>query len=782
LPLRNSVLFPMSMSPVDVGRPRSVRLVEKLMHRSDASIGVVAQRRPETVEPTFEDLYEVGTLARVVRVIRLGRSHYSVVLNGFGRFRVGRPLGLEPFMRAQVEPIIETNTQGERVERLSAQLRDTTRQVLDLLPDLPKHASRIIDSPTSPGGLADLIASNLAEEHASVQLRQRILEAFDVEERLQLVVQTVARQLEVLRIRQEISKIVRTEMSRSQREYVLRQQMRDIREELGESADDDELEELREKIALAQLPPEAEQVARKQLGRLAGMQPQSAEYQVARNYVEWFAELPWSRTTPDRIDVKQVRACLDEDHYGLAEVKRRIVEFSAVRQLRSDKKGPIILFVGPPGVGKTSLGRSVARAMGRRYGRISLGGVRDEAEIRGHRRTYVGALPGRIIQALKKVGSRNPVLVLDEVDKMGVDLRGDPAAALLEVLDPEQNNAFVDHYIDVPFDLSSVLFMATANYRDHVPPALRDRMELIELPGYTRTEKLHIAVQFLIPKQLREHALTEAQLGFEREGIETIIDSYTSEAGVRNLERGIAAVCREATVRMAEGQPVRDIRVNREWVEMVMGVHRYQVETAERKIGPGVATGLCVTPTGGELMYVEATRMPGKGEIRITGNLRSVMKESAAAAVSYVRSHATSLRVDPEWLKNTDLHLHVPRGGRAGDAASAGVTMFVAVVSLLLGVAVRSEVAVVGEITLRGSVLPVGGVKAKILAAHRAGITEVVLPARNACDLEEVPEEVREEMQIHLVRRVGEVLPLVLTAERPSRTEPSVAPPHEVRP
>src|SRR5687768_16968018 len=481
LPLRKSVLFPMSVVPINVGRPRSVRLVEELVGRDSALVGVVTQRAAETIEPTFEDLFNVGTLARVVKVIRLGSANYSVVLNGLVRFRLGEARGLEPFMRADIERVPEASGLGEPLRTLGARLRERTRQVLGLMPNLPKETAGILDNVREPGALADLNASNFPEEHASIAVRQQILEAFDVEARVKLVLGMVERQLEVLKVKSQISNIVQEEMSRSQRDYVLRQQMRSIREELGEAAEDDEIEQLRERVARAELSPEAEKAARKQLSRLSGMQPQSAEYQVTRTYVEWLADLPWTRRTPDRIDVKGVRRCLDEDHYGLMLVKKRIVEYSAIRQLRRDKKGPILLFVGPPGVGKTSLGRSIARAMGRRYGRISLGGVRDEAEIRGHRRTYVGALPGRIMQALKKVGCRNPVLVLDEVDKMGVDLRGDPAAALLEVLDPEQNTSFVDHYIDLPFDLSEVTFIATANYRGNIPEALKDRMEMIEV-------------------------------------------------------------------------------------------------------------------------------------------------------------------------------------------------------------------------------------------------------------------------------------------------------------
>jgi ATP-dependent Lon protease len=758
----------MSVVPINVGRPRSVRLVEELLGRDSALVGVVTQKSSDTVEPTFSDLYDIGTLARVVKVIRLGPSNYSVVLNGLARFRISEPRGLEPYMRAVVQRVPEGGDFDEALAVLGKRLRESTRAVLELMPNLPKETSSILDNVREPGALADLIASNFPEDQASIAVRQQILEAFDVRSRVQLVLQMVERQLEVLQVKNKISTIVQEEMSRSQRDYVLRQQMRTIREELGEAAEDDELELLREKVARAELPVDAERAARKQLSRLAGMQPQSAEYQVTRTYVEWLADLPWSRSTPDLIDVREVRRCLEEDHFGLDQVKRRIVEYSAIRQLRKDKKGPILLFVGPPGVGKTSLGRSIARAMGRRYGRISLGGVRDEAEIRGHRRTYVGALPGRIIQALKKVGTKNPVLVLDEVDKMGADVRGDPAAALLEVLDPEQNDTFVDHYIDLPFDLSEVMFLATANYIGQIPEPLRDRMEIIEVPGYTRTEKRSIAEQFLIPKQLREHGLTSEQLSFQREGVETLIDHYTREAGVRSLEREVAAVCRDITVRLAEGQPVWDVKVTKELVEQLLGPHKNRPEIPERTLAPGVAIGLGVNSAGGDILLIEATQMPGRGEIRVTGSMRAVMKETAATAFSFVRSRAERLMLNPEWLKSVDVHLHVPRGGSTRDAASPGVAMFVALVSLLLGVPVRSDVALTGELTLRGAILPVSGIKDKVLAAHRAGIREVVLPARNERELEEVPDEVRREMVFHLVHRVDEVLSLVLQSAPPS--------------
>lgn len=775
----------MSVVPINVGRPRSVRLVEEL-DRDNSVVGVVAQRDPGTVEPTFDELFTVGTLARVVKVIRVNASSYSVVLNGIGRFHITEALGLEPYMRAEVQRMAELGPVSEELVELGDKLRESMRKVLALMPDLPRETASILDNVREPGALADLVASNFPEELAGVHVRQQVLEALDVGDRVRLVSKMVERQLEALRVKDEISNLVAEEMTRSQRAYVLRQQMRTIREELGESVDDDEIEQLRERLALAELPEEVERTARKQLSRLAGMQPQSAEFQVTRNYVEWLVDLPWSHSTPDRLDVSEVARCLDEDHWGLERVKRRIVEYSAVRQLRKDNRGPILLFLGPPGVGKTSLGRSIARAMGRRYGRIALGGVRDEAEIRGHRRTYVGAMPGRILQALKKVGTNNPVLVLDEVDKMGADMRGDPAAALLEVLDPAQNDSFVDHYLGVPFDLSKVTFLATANYRSGIPEALRDRMEVIEVPGYTIAEKRAIAQHFLAPKQLKEHGLTSEQLTFEDEGIDTLIDSYTREAGVRGLERAIASVCRDVAVRLAEGQEVQGLKAGPDLVRELMGPPRYRPDLPERRMAPGVAVGLGTSGAGGELLIVEVTRMPGSGTVRVTGNLGPILSEAAHTAVSFVRSKSDRLHLDPEWIRSVDLHMHIPRARAVQDYAGLGVTMFCAVASLLLDVPCRSDVAVLGEITLRGSVLPVSGIKAILLAAHRSGIREVLLPARNEADLDEVPEEVRREVRVHLIHRIDEVLPLVLAQpdqdqeqSPPSRTTPSFG---EMRP
>src|SRR5277367_687273 len=755
LPLRNSVLFPGAIIPIDVGRRKSVRLVEDAIAKERPVIGILTQKDARTEDPGSGDLYMVGCAARILKVIKLAKDNFSVILQGVSRFEVSTFDGNEPFLSAKIRSVPDATAADVELDALVMNLKDIAKRVVKLMPELPKEAGALVDSVTEAGHLADLITSHLELE---VGEKQDVLETFDLKTRTRKVLQFLSRQLEVLKVRERINTQVQEEMGRNQREYVLRQQLKAIKEELGELDDGGgDLEEFGEKITKAKMPEEAEKVARKQLDRLKGMQPSSAEYTVTRTYLEWLVELPWSISTDDHIELAEVRRCLDDDHYDLDKVKKRIVEYMAVRKLKNDKKGPILCLAGPPGVGKTSLGRSVARAIGRKFIRVSLGGVRDEAEIRGHRRTYVGSLPGRIIQGIKKAGTNNPVFVLDEIDKLGHDFRGDPASALLEVLDPEQNNTFSDHYLEVTFDLSKVLFIATANQLDPIPWALRDRLEIIELPGYTRQEKKMIARKFLVPKQLDDHGLVNDRC------------EITREAGVRNLEREIGSVCRAVAVKVAEGQAKEHEVISSATVEEVLGPKRFVSEVAERVGEPGVATGLAWTAVGGDILFIEATKMPGKGKLTLTGQLGDVMKESVTAALSFVRGRAAALGLDPgNFLENVDLHVHVPAGAVPKDGPSAGVTMYTALVSLLTGVPVRPDVAMTGEITLRGNVLQIGGLKEKLLAAHRAGIKRVIIPDRNVKDLIDVPDEVKKEMEILSVKRMGEVLALALKDPPPS--------------
>lgn len=773
LPLRNSVLFPASVVPVNVGRPRSVRLIEEAFGADKPTIGVVAQRVAETEDPTFEDLYTVGSVARILKVIRLSSGNYSVVLQGVSRMRLVEGSELRPIMRGRVERIVEHPERGVEIDALMVHLRESARNLLTVLPQLPREAAAALDNVQDAGALADLVASNLP---VNTPAKQSILEELDVRERLRRVVELLGRQSEVHRVKEEISTMVQEEMSKSQREYLLRQQMRAIRRELGEADDEeDEIEQLRERLAEADMPREAEKAGKKQLGRMRTMSPSGAEYQVARTYVEWLVDLPWSKSTPDRLDVAEVRRVLDEDHHGLEKVKKRIVEYIAVRKLRIDQRGPLLCLVGPPGVGKTSLAKSIARATGRQLCRVSLGGVSDEAEIRGHRRTYVGSFPGRIVGGLKKAGSRNPVMVLDEVDKLGRDHRGDPGSALLEVLDPEQNNAFVDHYLEVPVNLSQIMFVATANRKDTIPGPLLDRMEVIDIPGYTRDEKKAIAEQFLIPKQLSEHGLTPERLEFTEEAVDVIADAYTREAGVRTLEKRVASICRAVAVRIAKGEDVY-VTCDPDTVRDILGPVKHEKQLAERVSRPGVATGLSWTPAGGDLLLVEATKMPGKGRVHLTGQMGDVMKESAAAAFTFIRARAPRFGLDADFLSKLDVHVHLPQAGIPKDGPSAGIAIMLALISMLKEVHCRHDVAVTGEITLRGNVLPVGGIKAKFLAAHRAGVKHVVMPKRNAPDLDEVPDHVKRDMEIHMVSRVEELLSLAFEKEVVMQEPPAAQP------
>ncbi|MGZ5967799.1 MAG: endopeptidase La [Polyangiales bacterium] len=766
LPLRNAVLYPAQVVPINVGRPRSVRLIEELFGRERPYVAIAAQRKAEVEEPTYKDLYEVGVIAKIVKVIRMSAGSYSVVLQGASRMRILEPLGLEPFMKARIQRLHDRLDRDVELDALGTTLRETTREVLDLSTNLPRETAGILDNVREPGALADLIASNFPNDIASIEDKQQVLQTFDVKSRVKFVLQLVTRQLELLRVKKEISSMVQEEMGKSQREYILRQQLKAIREELGEGGEEDELEELRDRIAKAGLPADVDKIAKKQLARLQTIPQQSAEFGVTRNYLDWLADLPWNLRTEDKLDVQEVRKCLDEDHYGLDKIKKRIVEYIAVRKLAPSKKGPILCLIGPPGVGKTSLGKSIARATGRKLHRISLGGVRDEAEIRGHRRTYVGALPGRVIQALRKVKVKNPILQLDEVDKLGVDTRGDPAAALLELLDPEQNDTFTDHYIDVPFDLSQIMFLATANQRDTIPGPLLDRMEVIEIAGYTRQEKKRIAMDYVIPKQLESHGLSPDRLEFLADGVEKIVDSYTYEAGVRSLEREVGSVCRWAAMKVASGEDLR-VKVDGTLVTEILGPEKHVPDIAERHAQVGLVAGLAWTPNGGDLLFIECSKMPGKGNFSLTGNLRNVMQESAHAAWSFVRAHLADLHVSVEEQQKLDVHLHVPHGGTPKDGPSAGITMFTAMVSRLTNCPVRHDVAMTGEITLRGLVLPIGGLKEKVLAAHRAGIKKVLFPFRNIRNLDDIPKEIRDDIEMVPVKRVSEVLEHVLLPPEP---------------
>jgi ATP-dependent Lon protease len=762
LPIRNALLFPTAVAPFEVGRPKSLKLVQDLEKSAEPYVAIFAQRDPKTDDPTMAELYPYGTAARVLKVIKHSSGSLSVILQGGARIRLDEIVAREPYLTAKVTRLHDVVVQDVETEALTMSLKESAKEIVELTPEMPREAVALIDSIEHAGQLADLVAANL---DMPIEQKSELIQTTDVKDRIRKVLRILMRQSEILRMREKIRSQVTEEMGKTQREYVLRQQLKAIKEELGDDADESgDLEGIEEKVAKLDLTDEARETANKQVKRLKSMQMGSAEYTVARTYLDWILDLPWRKETEDQMDIPGVRKVLDEDHHGLEKVKKRIIEYLAVRKLKPDKKGPILCLVGPPGVGKTSLGRSIARALGRKFVRISLGGVHDEAAIRGHRRTYVGALPGQIIQQLKKAGTRNPVFMMDEVDKIGHDFRGDPAAALLEVLDPEQNDSFSDHYLEIPFDLSKVMFITTANLPDPIPPPLRDRMETLDLPGYTRREKLEIAKRHLLPRQLSEHGLDEKRLLIQPAIIEQIIDTYTREAGVRNLERSIAGCCRGVAVKIAEGTLKDDqlpATVNSESLIEYLGPARFTADTAERTEIAGVATGLVWTSTGGDIIFIEATKMPGKGKLTLTGQLGDVMKESAQAALSYIRANADRYGLEASVFENSDLHIHVPAGAIPKDGPSAGVEIFAALTSMLTGIRIQHDVAMTGEITLRGRILPIGGVKEKILAAHRAGIKRVLLPERNGPDLIEVPKEVRDELELILIKSTEDALPAV---------------------
>jgi len=769
LPLRNTVIYPHQIVPLSVGRPKSLRVIEEVT-RGDKLMLVAAQKDGRVENPGPEEIYGWGTVVQVVTVFKVPGGAENVLVHGVCRAKIERYVHEDPFIKVKIMPVFDPPSEGVEIKALSTNLKNLFNRAAELAPYLTEDHAALVASTQEPGRVADAVIWNL---NLPVEEKQQVLEIVDVKNRLEKATFILNRELQILELGSKIQSEVAGEIDKSQREFYLRQQLRAIQRELGEDEDERtaEIKELRKRIAKAKMPPEARKAAEKELDRLAKMPPAAAEYTVARTYLDWLIDLPWSVSTEDQLDVTRARKILDEDHYDLDKVKKRIVEFLAVRKLKPDQKGPILCFVGPPGVGKTSLGKSIARAMGRKFVRVSLGGMRDEAEIRGHRRTYVGALPGRIIQSLKKVGTNNPVFMLDEIDKMGVDFRGDPSSALLEVLDPEQNHSFSDHYLEVAFDLSNVMFIATANMMDPVAPALKDRMEVLELPGYTDEEKLRIAKQFLIPKQLEAHGLKPEQLEIRDDAVRKIVSSYTREAGVRNLERQIAAVCRGVAQEVVEADDPASVkrRVGPDDLHKYLGPPRFFPEVKERISRPGVATGLAWTPSGGDIIFIESTIMRGKGNLMLTGHLGDVMKESAHAALSYIRANAARFNIDDGIFTERDIHVHVPAGAIPKDGPSAGVTIYVSLLSLLTNKLVRNDVAMTGEITLRGLVLPVGGVKEKVLAARRAGIKKVVLPEKNKADVEDISPEMAADMQFYYVSEIDQVHEIVLTDGREKR-------------
>lgn len=760
LAIRNTVIFPVLAFPINVGRTKSVRAVEEALKSPDKLMAIVAQRDPKTEDPDPHDLHQVGTVVKILKMVKVPGNKLNVIIQGLSRARIEDWKAGDEFLSARVTPEAQEVVSGAEVTEVMGTLRELAQKIIDLSPQIPAEASFLVRSIDEPGVLADIVASNL---NIPPDEKQELLETFGTRARMDKVIALLNKEIQVLELSNKIQTEVKGEMDKAQREYFLREQLKAIQKELGEVDErQEEFEEIKRGIKRARMPKEVEKAAFKELKRMMRMSPGAAEYTVARTYLDWLIELPWSIESEDRLDVNEAGELLDADHFGLDKVKTRILEFLSVLKLKNDLKGPILCLVGPPGVGKTSLAKSVAKALNRKMVRMALGGVRDEAEIRGHRKTYIGSMPGKVIKGLKKAGTRNPVFVLDEIDKLGADYRGDPSSALLEVLDPEQNDTFQDHYLDLTFDLSKVLFIATANVPDTIPGPLRDRMEIIRLSGYTHQEKAQIARRYLWPTAMADHGLTEEHVELTDEALDKVIENYTREAGVRSLKRELAAVCRWVAKEVASENADGRIVIDAAHVEEIRGPIHFWKDIAERTSVPGVATGLAWTAVGGEILFIEATRMKGKGGLTLTGSLGDVMKESVSVARSYLRSMADQIGIDQADFETADLHVHVPSGAIPKDGPSAGVTMITALTSLLTGIPVDPTVAMTGEITLRGAVLPVGGVKEKVLAAHRAGIKTVLLPHKCRKDLVEVPDEIQQELEFKFVSRMEEVLSYTL--------------------
>ena len=764
MPLRNTVLFPQQVIPIYIGRDKSLKLINELSSKTKHVV-VVAQEDGSIEDPEPSDMYSYGTLAVVLKVFDMPDNSKSAIVQGIDRVKILDYKEKDPYYRAVVQRVSnKTDKDSVKLDALSNNLRQVFSELIQIAPNLSEEHTGMLSNIQKPARLADRAVSLLTVPNPE---KQDILEELDVKKRVEKAIKVLTKEIQRIKLGEEIQTEVHDEIAKSQREYYLREQMKAIKRELGEDESQVELNEIEEAIKKAKMPEDAEKVALKELDRLTKIPTQSPEYTVARTYLDWLTDLPWSISSEDSIDVKESKKILDEDHYGLEKVKERIIEYLAVRALKMKKepdsaiRGPILCFAGPPGVGKTSLGKSIAKSMGREFVRISLGGVRDEAEIRGHRRTYIGALPGRIIQSLKKAGTNNPVFMLDEIDKLGMDFRGDPSSALLEVLDPEQNGTFADHYLEVDFDLSKVMFIATANYQDPIPPALKDRMEVIDFSGYIEDEKLQIAKKHLIPKQLKENALTTSDVTLDDASIKELMSSYTREAGVRNLEREIANVYRKVARDKVEKNS-KKIRVTKKKISEYLGAPRFYSDIAERTTKPGVVTGLAWTAAGGDILFIEASQMKGKGNLTLTGQLGDVMKESATAAMTFVRSNSDALNLAEDFNEKSDIHVHVPAGAIPKDGPSAGVGMLTSIVSLLSGKPVKSKLAMTGEITLRGNVLPIGGVKEKVTAAHRSGIKTIILPDHNRKDLEDIPDHIKKDLEFHFAKEMMDVVKVAI--------------------